>query len=79
MEHLLKTQVGRVYNTGMCMIRIWILFLTLSNGASAVPVREVSAPSASEARKTIYLVNHGLCLPKTSYMLNPLTFLLMML
>ena len=59
MEHLLKTQVGRVYNTGMCIIRIWILFLTLSNGACAVPVREVSAPSASEARKTIYLVNHG--------------------
>jgi uncharacterized protein (TIGR02117 family) len=41
------------------MIRIWILFLAFSCSASAAPVRETLAPSESEPRKTIYLVNHG--------------------
>jgi uncharacterized protein (TIGR02117 family) len=41
------------------MIRIWILFLAFSCSACAAPVRETLAPSESETRKTIYLVNHG--------------------
>jgi uncharacterized protein (TIGR02117 family) len=41
------------------MIRIWILFLAVSCCTCAAPVRETLAPSESEPRKTIYLVNHG--------------------
>ena len=41
------------------MIRIWILFLAVSCSTCAAPVRETLAPSESEPRKTIYLVNHG--------------------
>lgn len=44
----------------MNRIRIWILFLAVSCGACAVPVRETTpAPGASEPRKMIYLVSHG--------------------
>jgi uncharacterized protein (TIGR02117 family) len=43
----------------MTRIRIWILFLAVSCGACAVPVRDAPAPSESESRKTIYLVSHG--------------------
>ncbi len=41
------------------MIRIWILFLAVSCSTCAAPIRETLAPSESEPRKTIYLVNHG--------------------
>ena len=41
------------------MIRIWILFLAVSCSTCAAPVSETLAPSESEPRKTIYLVNHG--------------------
>ena len=41
------------------MIRIWILFLAVSCGACAAPVREAPAPGAGEPSKTIYLVSHG--------------------
>jgi uncharacterized protein (TIGR02117 family) len=41
------------------MIRIWILFLAVSCSTGAAPVSETLAPSESEPRKTIYLVNHG--------------------
>ncbi len=41
------------------MIRIWILFLAVSCSTCAAPIRETLAPSESELRKTIYLVNHG--------------------
>jgi uncharacterized protein (TIGR02117 family) len=43
----------------MSKIRIWILFLAASCSACAAPVRDAPAPSESEPRKTIYLVNHG--------------------
>ena len=41
------------------MIQIWTLFLALSCWTCAVPVGEILAPSESEPRKTIYLVNNG--------------------
>ncbi len=41
------------------MIRIWILFLAVSCSTCVAPIRETLAPSESEPRKTIYLVNHG--------------------
>ncbi len=41
------------------MIRSWILFLMISCGACAVPVREMPAPGVNEPRITIYLVSHG--------------------
>jgi uncharacterized protein (TIGR02117 family) len=43
----------------MSMIRIWILFLAVSCGACAAPVRNTPAPGEGEPRKTIYLVSHG--------------------
>ena len=43
----------------MSGIRIWILFLALSCGAGAVPVRDALAPGESEPGETIYLVSHG--------------------
>ena len=43
----------------MSIIRIWILFLTISSCAYALTVSETPAPSANESRKTIYLVSHG--------------------
>jgi len=41
------------------MIQIWTLFLALGCLPCAAPVSETLAPSESEPRKTIYLVNHG--------------------
>ena len=41
------------------MIQIWTLFLALGCWPCAAPVSETLAPSESEPRKTIYLVNHG--------------------
>ncbi len=41
------------------MIQIWTLFLALGCWTCAAPVSETLAPSESEPRKTIYLVDHG--------------------
>jgi uncharacterized protein (TIGR02117 family) len=41
------------------MIQIWTLILALSCWTCAAPVSETLAPSESEPRKTIYLVNNG--------------------
>ncbi len=41
------------------MIQIWTLFLALGCWPCAAPVSETLAPSESEPRKTIYLVNNG--------------------
>ncbi len=43
----------------MGWVRIWILFLAVSCGACAAPVREAPAQGAGEPSKTIYLVSHG--------------------
>ncbi len=41
------------------MIQIWTLLLALGCWPCAAPVSETLAPSESEPRKTIYLVDHG--------------------
>ena len=41
------------------MIQIWTLILALGCWTCAAPVSETLAPSESEPRKTIYLVDHG--------------------
>jgi uncharacterized protein (TIGR02117 family) len=41
------------------MIQIWTLFLALGCWTCTAPVSETLAPSESEPRKTIYLVDHG--------------------